>query len=106
MSHCRCGAVLQRTGYYAVMANLSFLGSNNLCSRIIKNVEQDIYVDKIKSLIEDAKINTLTVMIMQVPCCSGLLRLAEQAAQAAKRKVPIKYIVVGMQGEILQEAWI
>ncbi|MGO9015197.1 MAG: 4Fe-4S ferredoxin [Dissulfurispiraceae bacterium] len=70
------------------------------------DVEQDIYVDKIKSLIEDANINTLTVMIMQVPCCSGLLRLAEQAAQAANRKVPIKYMVVGMQGEILQEAWI
>jgi len=70
------------------------------------DVEQDIYVDKIKSLIEDANMNTLTVMIMQVPCCSGLLRLAEQAAQAANRKVPIKYMVVGMQGEILQEAWI
>jgi hypothetical protein len=70
------------------------------------DAEQDIYVEKIKSLIEDAKINTLTVMIMQVPCCSGLLQVAEQAAQKANRKVPIKYLVVGMQGEILQEAWV
>ncbi len=70
------------------------------------DAEQDIYVEKIKSLIEDAKINTLTVMIMQVPCCSGLLKLAEQAVQASNRKVPIKYMVVGMQGEILQEAWV
>jgi hypothetical protein len=66
---------------------------------------QDIYVEKIKSWVEDAKINTLTAMIMQVPCCRGLLSLAQEAAQDAKRKIPIKYIVVGLQGEILQEEW-
>jgi hypothetical protein len=67
---------------------------------------QDIYQEKIKSWIDDAKINTLTVMIMQVPCCMGLLNLAQQAAKAAKRKVPVKYVVVGIQGEILKEEWV
>ena len=66
---------------------------------------QDIYQGKIKSLIEDAKINSLTVMIMQVPCCMGLLNLAQQAAQASQRKVPIKNVVVGVQGEVLKEEW-
>jgi hypothetical protein len=66
---------------------------------------QDIYKEKITSWFDDAKINTLSVMIMQVPCCGGLLNLAKEAAEAAKRKVPIKYIVVGVQGEILQEDW-
>jgi len=67
---------------------------------------QDIYLEKIKSWIDDAKINTLTVLIMQVPCCGGLLNLAQQAADTAKRKIPIKYVVVGVQGEILQEKWV
>jgi hypothetical protein len=67
---------------------------------------QDIYQEKIRAWLEDAKINTLTVLIMQVPCCMGLLNLAQQAAQASKRKVPIKSIVVGVQGEILQEDWV
>ncbi len=66
---------------------------------------QDVYQEKIKSWIDDAKINTLTVMIMQVPCCMGLLNLAQQAASQAKRKVPVKYVVVGIQGEILKEEW-
>ena len=66
---------------------------------------QDIYQEKIKSWIDDAKINTLTVLIMQVPCCMGLLNLAQQAAKDAKRKVPVKYVVVGIQGEILKEEW-
>ncbi len=66
---------------------------------------QDIYIEKIKSWLEDAKINTLTVLVMQVPCCTGLLNLAQQAVQSSKRKVPIKVIVVGLQGEILSEEW-
>ena len=67
---------------------------------------QDIYLEKIKSWIDEAKINTLTVLIMQVPCCGGLLNLAQQAAEGATRKVPVKYVVVGVQGEILQEEWV
>ena len=67
---------------------------------------QEVYIEKIKSWLDDAKINTLTVMIMQVPCCRGLLSLAQQAVQQAQRKAPIKGIVVGLQGEILSEDWL
>ena len=67
---------------------------------------QEIYIEKIKSWFEDAKINTLTVMIMQVPCCSGLLHLAKQALENSKRKVPVKSVVVSLQGEILSEEWV
>jgi len=67
---------------------------------------QEIYLEKLKALIDTAKINTLTVMIMQVPCCGGLLRLAQQAVSESDRKIPIKTIVVGIQGEILKEEWI
>jgi len=66
----------------------------------------EAYVKKITSWLEDAKINTLTVLIMQVPCCMGLVGLAQQALQAATRKVPVKYVVVSLQGEILKEEWL
>ena len=67
---------------------------------------QDEYIEKIKSWIDEAQINTLTVMIMQVPCCRGLLALAQQAVAQAQRKVPVKYVIVSLQGEILEEAWL
>jgi hypothetical protein len=67
---------------------------------------QNIYVEKIKSWFDDAKINTLTVLIMQVPCCMGLVQLAKQALENSKRKVPLKSVVVGLKGEILSEDWI
>lgn len=67
---------------------------------------QEAYVEKIRALIDDAKINTLTVMIMEVPCCMGLLNLAQQAAEKASRKIPIKCIVMGLQGNIVREEWV
>ncbi|MHA1349455.1 MAG: ATP-binding protein, partial [Promethearchaeota archaeon] len=32
---------------------------------------REVYIEKIKTLIDGAKVNTLTVAIMEVPCCSG-----------------------------------
>lgn len=66
----------------------------------------DVYAEKITALIDDAKINTLTVMTMQVPCCSGLVATAKKALDSAKRKIPIKSIVVSLQGDILSEEWL
>ena len=66
---------------------------------------RESYIEKIRSLIEDAKINTLTVVMMEVPCCGGLLALTQQAAQRVNRKVPIKKVVIGIKGGILSEEW-
>ena len=74
------------------------------CPKLDSN--QEIYLDKLIKLIDGAKINTLTVMTMEVPCCSGLLDLAKRAAEKASRKIPIKSIVVGIKGDILKEEWI
>lgn len=66
---------------------------------------REIYVEKVQALIEDAKINTLTVVTMEVPCCGGLLALVKEAAAAANRKVPIKHVVISIQGGIKSEEW-
>lgn len=66
---------------------------------------QEIYVEKIAALIDQAKINTLTVMTMEVPCCMGLLMVAQEAARKAERKLPIKHIVVSIKGEAIKEEW-
>lgn len=67
---------------------------------------QDTYLNKMVSLIDEAKINTITVVIMQVPCCGGLLQMVRAAAEQASRKVPIKAAVVSAEGEVLQEQWV
>jgi NAD-dependent dihydropyrimidine dehydrogenase PreA subunit len=74
------------------------------CPKLDEN--QEVYLDKLIALIDAARVNTLTVMIMQVPCCRGLLMLAQRAASSATRKIPIKAVVVSLQGEILHDEWL
>jgi ferredoxin len=74
------------------------------CPKLDTN--QEVYVEKIKALIDEAKINTLTVMIMEVPCCRGLLSVVQKALEKAERKVPLKCIVVGVRGDVLSDEWI
>ncbi|MCF8372469.1 MAG: 4Fe-4S ferredoxin [Bacteroidales bacterium] len=75
-----------------------------LCPKLDSNTE--VYLQKLINLVNDAKINTITVLKMQVPCCGGILQMAKLALQQASRKVPIKSITVGIQGEILSEEWV
>jgi len=74
------------------------------CPKLDSGTES--YIGKIARLIDGARINTLTVMIMQVPCCGGLLRMVQEAQQRAERKVPVKLIIAGVEGNILKEEWI
>ncbi len=67
---------------------------------------QESYVEKITALIDEAMINTLTVLIMEVPCCGGLVQAAIAGAKNAKRKVPIKTVVVSLRGDVLKEEWV
>ncbi len=66
----------------------------------------EVYLEKLQALIDQAGINTLTVMVMEVPCCGGLLQIAKTAASRASRKVPVKSIMVGIQGKIIKEEWV
>jgi NAD-dependent dihydropyrimidine dehydrogenase PreA subunit len=84
-----------------------FLGGKMLAIACPKlDHDQEIYRDKIMALIDNTNINTLTVMTMEVPCCRGLLMLAQEAARKASRKIPLKSIVVSVKGEILNEEWV
>jgi NAD-dependent dihydropyrimidine dehydrogenase PreA subunit len=66
----------------------------------------DIYVEKLTAMIDISKVNTITVMMMEVPCCGGLLHMVMTALSNASRKVPVKKMIVGINGEIIQEDWI
>ena len=66
----------------------------------------DIYQQQLVSLIDEARINTLTVVVMEVPCCSGLLQMAQQAIASSTRKIPLKMLRISIEGEVLQEDWV
>jgi len=66
----------------------------------------EIYVRKLTELIDSANVNTITVLMMEVPCCGGLLQMVKAAQSVASRKIPVKQIVAGLGGNILKEEWV
>ncbi|HEX7493024.1 MAG TPA: 4Fe-4S binding protein [Bacteroidales bacterium] len=66
----------------------------------------DSYIEKLTAMVDIAKVNTITVMMMEVPCCGGLLQMVRRALENSSRKVPLKKIVVGVKGNVLQEEWV
>ena len=85
----------------------SFLKGKTLaiaCPKLDSN--REVYLDKLVRLINDARINTLTVMKMEVPCCSGIEQIAMKAAGSATRKVPVKSVTISVQGTVLSEEWL
>ena len=73
------------------------------CPKLDSNKES--YIQKLTSMIADTKINSLTVVMMEVPCCGGLLHMAQTARTNAGRNIPIKQAIVSIQGEVMEEEW-
>lgn len=71
------------------------------CPKLDSN--QQIYMDKLIAMINEANLQSITVLIMQVPCCSGLYQLAQNAIQQSGKTIPLKVIVIGISGEVLKE---
>jgi len=73
------------------------------CPKLDTN--REVYVDKLKVLIEESQIDMLTIMIMEVPCCSGLLQITSAAMAQCSRKIPVKVVTVSVDGKIKDEKW-
>jgi len=73
------------------------------CPKLDSNKES--YIEKLTSMIAETKINSITVVMMEVPCCGGLLQFAKMAREKAKRNIPIKRAYVSVQGNVIDEEW-
>lgn len=72
------------------------------CPKLDTN--KQVYLEKLIAMIEHANLKSITVLIMTVPCCGGLLQLAQQAIEHTGSDIPLKVIVVGVDGEVVKEA--
>jgi hypothetical protein len=57
------------------------------------------YVDKLAEMISQNDIKSVTVPIMEVPCCRGLAMMAQQAVEQSGKDVPLVIAVIGVDGE-------
>jgi len=81
----------------------TFLGEGTaLCVGCPKLDNTIIYLEKLTKIIKDNEIQKITALIMEVPCCSGLKRLLEQAIEGSGKQIPLEVVVISIEGEILE----
>lgn len=59
------------------------------------------YSDKIKAMLKDNDIRSVTYARMEVPCCSGLVGVIKEAIAGSGKNIPFKEIVIGIKGSRL-----
>lgn len=63
------------------------------------------YVAKLTTMFSEASLRSVQVLQMEVPCCGGLWEMARQAWIASGKNIPMRRTVLGIQGEIISDAW-
>lgn len=64
--------------------------------------DAESYVEKLADIIKAGSPRSLTVVHMEVPCCSGLTRIAQQAIARAGLNLTFEDVTVSLQGEIIK----
>jgi Pyruvate/2-oxoacid:ferredoxin oxidoreductase delta subunit len=60
------------------------------------------YIKKFTDIFKTAGIRTITVVVMEVPCCSGLPMIVKRALEASGKEIPMEQVVISTRGEILK----
>ncbi len=77
-----------------------FLGENvALLVACPKLDDFQAHQEKLNAILKQSGIKSLTVLHMEVPCCSGLVQMAKQAILASGNVVPFKDITISVRGE-------
>lgn len=61
----------------------------------------DSYVEKLTHIFANQYINSITIVHMEVPCCSGVETIVKRALQKAEKNIIIKDYTVSITGELV-----
>jgi len=61
----------------------------------------EFYQEKLTEILQNSGIKKVTVVRMEVPCCSGWLTVVRNAVSSSGKDIAIEEKVIGIQGEIM-----
>jgi len=61
----------------------------------------DEYIAKLGEIFARSDIQSITILRMEVPCCSGIERIVQTALQRSGKEIPLNELVISISGEIL-----
>lgn len=65
--------------------------------------DQQMYVERLTEFFIIDTIKTVTILIMDVPCCSSMLGIVKRAFETSKSSLPISHFVISREGKILEK---
>jgi len=77
-----------------------FLKDHSIVVGCPKLDDAEFYTDKLATILKANKLNSLTVIHMEVPCCSGLTQIARQAIAKNKIEMSFKDVTIDLQGNV------
>ncbi|HCE45394.1 MAG TPA: 4Fe-4S ferredoxin [Lentisphaeria bacterium] len=63
--------------------------------------DTDPYLEKLTAIFKENNIKSITVARMEVPCCGGIVMIAQRALLESGKDIPFKTITVGIHGNII-----
>lgn len=61
----------------------------------------EAHLEKLSEILRQSAVRHITVLRMEVPCCSALVRIVEEAVKHSGRAVPVDVVVIGVKGDVL-----
>jgi len=77
-----------------------FLRGKTLVTGCPKFDDVELYAEKLTEIVSTNHVRSITVLQMEVPCCSGMQRLAEHAVAASGKSIPIDVVTISLSGEV------
>ena len=59
------------------------------------------YIRKFTDIFNTAEIKSITVPVMEVPCCQGLPVIIQKGLEQSGKKIPVNKVVISRQGEVI-----
>lgn len=77
-----------------------YLRGKTLVTGCPKFDDVQVYAEKLTQIVSLNSIKSITVLQMEVPCCSGMARLAENAVAASGKSIPVEVVTISLEGSV------
>ncbi len=63
----------------------------------------DAYVQKLADIFKHAGIKSITTLIMEVPCCAGMLMIVKKALDQSGKDIPVQEVIISTRGKVKEK---
>ena len=64
--------------------------------------EVDEYIDKFAQIFTQSDVKSITSVVMEVPCCSGLPIIVKKGLEKAGKSIPMEEVVISARGQLME----